>query len=281
MLVLIKVYDTIRSMAAARHGPALVHGRDVLRTERALRIDVEMVMNRWLTRHHVVSEIAVHWYQLAHITVTMGVLTWCYIAGPELYRTVRNALVITNVVGMTVFFFVPVMPPRLLPGEGYADSVALAGYGTTHGGPVPADQYAAMPSLHLAWAMWTALVAAGLLRRYRARHLVHLYPVTTGVIVMATANHYLLDVVAGVAVALSAIFVAGRVQMILRRSSTANTQAPGTSGSQTVIIRYPRTAPSAAAEGTPAHASPATSTTSSPPMPPGEGSRAETDETTR
>nr|WP_241756414.1 phosphatase PAP2 family protein [Actinomadura sp. RB99] len=292
VLVLLKVYDYVRSLADARHGAALAHGRDVLAVERDLHLDVELGLNRWLTGHHGMAWASVEWYQRAHIGVTLTVLAWCYIAGPDLYRPARNALVLTNLAGMTVFFVLPVMPPRLLPGAGFADSVALAGFGTTHGGPVPADQYAAMPSLHLAWATWVVAVAVALLRRHRARWLAALYPVTTAFVVMATANHFLLDVLAGMAVTAAAVLATGLVwagngtvraggQMIRRRSRTANTQAPGSSGSQTVISRYPTTAPSAAADGTPAHTSPATSTTSSPPMPPGEGTRAETEETTR
>jgi hypothetical protein len=283
VFVLLRVYDYVRSFADARQGRALTHGRDVLDVERFLHIDIERAMNHWVERHDFLAIAAVDWYQYVHISATMSVLVWCYIAGPGLYRGARNALVATNLVGMTVYFFLPVMPPRLLPGEDYIDSVAAAGFGTTHGGPVTADQFGAMPSLHLAWATWTALVAFALLRRYpRARFLVVLYPTTTALVVMATANHF-----AGVAVALAArralpgpLPVRTTVQMILRRSSTASTNAPGTSGSQTVISRYPTTAPSAAGDGTPAQISPATSTTSSPPIPPGDGSRADTEETT-
>jgi membrane-associated phospholipid phosphatase len=101
---------------------------------------------------------------------------------------------------------------------------------------VPADQYAAMPSLHLAWAVWTASVGMLLLARHRVRVLWLLYPVITATAVVVTANHYVFDVLAGVAVAVVAL-LASRVQITLRRSRTARTHAPGTSGSQTVSSR--------------------------------------------
>jgi hypothetical protein len=212
VIVLIKVYDYIRSLAAVRGGPALEHGRDVLSIERVLRLDVERAGNGWLTDHDVLSLGAAYWYQFAHISVTLTVLAWCYISSPTIYRRARNALVATNLVGMTVFFFLPVMPPRLLPGAGYIDSVAAAGFGSSHGGPVEADQYAAMPSLHLAWAVWTSLVAVALLRRYRGRLSSHFYPAVTAVVVVVTANHYVLDVLAGVAVALGTTWATGLLQ---------------------------------------------------------------------
>ena len=108
--------------------------------------------------------------------MTLAVLGWCYLRRPDAYRGARNALVLTNVIGLAVFYLYPVMPPRLLPGGGYVDAVAAAGFGSSHTGPVPADQYAAMPSLHLAWAVWTASVAMLLLARYRVRLLLAALP---------------------------------------------------------------------------------------------------------
>jgi membrane-associated phospholipid phosphatase len=289
VVLLIKVYDLIRSLAAVRAAPAHRHGAQTLNLERALHLNWELTLNRWLTDHQPLAVFAVYWYQFAHIGVTLAVLVWCYIAGPRLYRPVRNALVITNLTGMTVYFLLPVAPPRLLANAGFTDTVAEAGFGATHGGPVPADQYAAMPSLHLAWAVWTAYVAASLLRGRSVgpvRRLAYLYPVITGTVVVVTANHFVLDVVAGVAVGVGAI-AAARIlparlpQMIRRRTSTASTSALGSSGSQTVIRRYPSTAPSATAEETPTAARPAASVTSSAPSPPGEGTMADSDETIR
>ena len=174
------MYDLIRSLAAVREAPAHRHGAEVLSIERLLHLDWELAANRWLTDHPPLALAAVYWYQFAHIGVALTVLVWCYVAGPAHYRPMRNALVITNVTGMTVFYLLPVMPPRLMPGGGYVDSIAAAGFSLDHGGQVPADQYAAMPSLHLAWAVWTACVAVALLAGRRGRALCYLYPTITG-----------------------------------------------------------------------------------------------------
>ena len=89
--------------------------------------------------------------------------------------------------------------------------MAAAGFGTSHGGPVEPAQFAAMPSLHLAWAMWVAIVAFAMLRGKAQRGWVFLYPVMTTVAVIATGNHYVLDVVAGVALALVTCTVFGMI----------------------------------------------------------------------
>jgi membrane-associated phospholipid phosphatase len=206
VLVLVKVYDRVRALEAARAGPALAHARAVLGAERFLHLDVELAATRWLAGHPAVSTALSWWYQLAHLTITLGVLAWCYVARPDRYRRLRTALALTNVAGLVVFLSYPVMPPRLLPGGAYADAVATAGFGTTHGGPVPADQYAAMPSLHLAWAVWTAAVLHLLLPR-RLRWLAVAHPLLTSAAVVLTGNHYVLDVLAGTAVALLALLV--------------------------------------------------------------------------
>jgi membrane-associated phospholipid phosphatase len=213
VLVLVKVYDQVRGQEAARAGPARRHGDGILAVERWLHLDVERAATHWLAAQPAVSLVAAWWYQLAHLSVTLAVLAWCWLRRPDAYRRLRTALVLTNVAGLLVFLVYPVMPPRLLPGGGYVDAVAAAGFGPPHAGPVAADQYAAMPSLHLAWATWVAAVGVTLLAGRRARWLCLLYPVLTAVVVVVTGNHYVLDVVAGVAVAVLALLAAPRLRI--------------------------------------------------------------------
>jgi hypothetical protein len=205
IFVLLRVYDMARARAEVRQAAALQHGQAILDLERWLRIASEHTMNVWVTSHHALSLASSYFYQFAHVTVTLSVLGWCWVRRPEIYRAARNALVITNIVGLTVFLLLPVAPPRLLPGESFVDAVALAGFGTTHGGPVPADQYGALPSLHLAWAVWATVIAMRMLSTSPYRRLCWLYPVLVTVGVVVTGNHYLLDAVAGTAVALTAL----------------------------------------------------------------------------
>jgi membrane-associated phospholipid phosphatase len=205
VFVLLRVYDMARARAEVRQGAALQHGQAILDFERWLHIDIERVTNVWVTSHEVLSLTASYFYQFAHVSVTLSILALCWWRRPEIYRAARNALVLTNVAGLTVFLLLPVAPPRLLPGEGFVDAVALAGFGTAHGGPVPADQYGALPSLHLAWAVWATVIAMRMLATSPRRRLCWLYPVLVTVGVVVTGNHYLLDAVAGTAVALTAL----------------------------------------------------------------------------
>lgn len=118
------------------------------------------------------------------------------------------------------------MPPRLLPGTGFTDSLAASSLEAATAGPVSADEIAAMPSRRLAWATWVAALAATLVTGRVCRLLVTAYPLTTAAITAATANHYVIDVVAGVAVALLAVLAVRQLTVAGRPRPTAAHLAP-------------------------------------------------------
>jgi len=210
VLLLLRAYDAIRAHAQVRTAAALRNGWDLLHVERLMHIDLERSVNHWTALHLAVSLAASYWYQFLHVSVTLAVLLWCYWRRPANYRRARNALVLTNLFGLVFFLLYPAAPPRFLPGAGFIDAVADAGFGTSHGGPVTADQYGAFPSLHLAWAVWTAVVASRLVRRDWLRRLWRCYPLITASVVVATGNHYLLDVLGGICIALISLGLAHR-----------------------------------------------------------------------
>jgi hypothetical protein len=244
VLCLLRVYDIARSKADLRRVPALDHGVALLHLERSMHIDVEHAANLWVVSHRLLSLVATDIYQYAHVAVTLSVLAWCWWRRPEIYRGARNALVAINLVGLTVFLLLPVAPPRLLPGYGFVDAVARAGYGTTHGGPVPADQYGALPSLHLGWAVWATVIAIRMLPPGRWRQLCWAYPVLVTVVVVVTGNHYLLDAVAGTTVALSALAGVALTTSAVARRSTAEASRSPRSGRGSRAARPSTAAPS-------------------------------------
>lgn len=206
--VLLVVYDRVRSLAEVRSSVADAHGWAILDTESALHLRIEGALNSWLTHQGFIRVLAVDYYQYVHVSVALAVLVACYVRRPAAYRPVRNALVLTNVVGLAIFAVYPAAPPRLLPGAGFVDSVANAGFGSSHG-PIPADQYGALPSLHLAWATWVAVTGFTITRRRAPRVLFVVYPILTAIVVVATANHYVLDVASGVLLGIAAAWASG------------------------------------------------------------------------
>jgi hypothetical protein len=196
--VLVFAYDHIRDLADAQRSASVASARRIMDLEQLLHIDVELPVNLWVSAHSWLAEISSWYYQVAHLSITMLVLGWCYWQRPDTYRPARNALVLINLIGLVIFWLVPVAPPRLLPGAGFIDTTIVAGVANAAGSA--ANPYAAMPSLHLAWASWTAIVAILVTRQLWLRVLWLSYPLITTAVVVGTGNHYVLDVIAGIAV---------------------------------------------------------------------------------
>ncbi len=192
------VYDFINNLAPLRHSVAIAHALGVLNLEQSLHLTPELTLNRWLTAHHTLGAICSDYYDNAHFTVTLGLLGWLWWKRADIYRPLRTALVLMNILGLIVFWLYPVAPPRML--AGFSDVVADTGaFGSFHSGSLAqaANQYAAMPSLHMAWAAWCGLVIWQLSSKPWVRAVAVVYPCLTCVAVLATGNHFLLDVIAG------------------------------------------------------------------------------------
>jgi hypothetical protein len=209
------VYDAIANLAPLRRHQAYAHARSLLHLEGTLHLDPEAALNHWLAAHHTLSVWVSNYYDNAHFVVTLGVVGWLWWRHPNQYRPLRTSLVLINVIGLVVFWRDPTAPPRLVDPHRYVDVVAAThAFGSWHSGTLAtaANQLAAMPSLHMAWAVWSSLAFWRVFRGNLWARLVWIYPAVTAAAVMATGNHYLLDVVAGVATAALATLIADRGQ---------------------------------------------------------------------
>lgn len=195
-----------------RHAAAADHGRRIHDLERTLHIAAERPLNDWLAAHRSVAVAANYEYATVYLITTLWVLAWLYRRRPGRYRVARNAFALINVIGALCFALWPVAPPRLLPGLGYVDTVLTHGTWGSWGSPVVdhADRLAAMPSLHVAWALWVSVeLARPSVRRWlQAASVLHVF--VTLYVIMATANHYLLDAAGALAVVWVAYLVTDR-----------------------------------------------------------------------
>ncbi|MFI8853483.1 bifunctional glycosyltransferase 87/phosphatase PAP2 family protein [Streptomyces sp. 891-h] len=206
-LLLIRVgywaYSYVRGHAPDSRSLAEGHGDQILTAESFLHIDIEHSLNKLAARTEWLRDACDTYYTTFHFLVPITLLAFLYMRRVPQYRAARTALSFATLLGLVGFWLYPLAPPRLMPGLGYID--------TAHG---PQDlsnpdfgaltqlsnQYAAMPSLHVGWSLWCAIVVFFLTRSRWLRALGALYPLMTTFVVMATANHYLLDAVGGVAV---------------------------------------------------------------------------------
>jgi membrane-associated phospholipid phosphatase len=215
------LYDAIANLAPVRLHVALAHGAGVLSAEQALHIDPERALDTWLAAHRTVGLIVSDYYDNAHFVITLGLLGLLWWRRADIYRPLRNALVAVNLVGFVVFWLFPVAPPRMLPG--FVDVVAVTGaIGSWHTGSLAshANELAAMPSLHMAWAGWCAVAVWRITRRPLFRGLAIGHVVLTAAAVLATGNHYVLDLVGGLLALVAAFLLAGSAERALARRRT-------------------------------------------------------------
>jgi len=150
--------------------------------------------NDWLAAHPPAA-LAATWYYIllqGAITGVVGaLLIWRRAPGFGLHR---NALIGITALGLLAFWCYPVAPPRLL--AGYHDIIksALPTFSNVVE-PAGSATYAALPSLHIAWALWVVIACSAVVRRPILRAALWLYPAATIADVLATANHYVLDIV--------------------------------------------------------------------------------------
>jgi hypothetical protein len=205
--VLYLAYEGSRGVADADLGVSLANGRTLLSWENTWHLAPERFLNRLVDHSTFLAVVSSYYYSVLHYIVTPAVLIWMFRSYSAHYRFARTTLAISTVIGMVGFFLVPTAPPRLLPGSHIHDTLALFaswGWWDNHGS-VPkgfdglSNQFAAMPSLHVGWALWAGFLLLRFGKHWWTRVLGVAYPLGTTLVVLATGNHYLLDAVAGAA----------------------------------------------------------------------------------
>jgi membrane-associated phospholipid phosphatase len=199
-------YELSRVLATGGRGTALAHARSVVGAERSLGIFHELSVQRFaLDAPGIVMDVANWTYFNAQLTVTFLFLLWAYLRHTDRYWTIRNTVIAADAIGLIGYLAYPTAPPRMFPRLGFTDTLNGAAV-NHHSGAIAslANPYAAMPSLHTAYALIFGVSGVVLARRWWVRGIWALYPGLVVFSIVATANHFILDAVAGAAVALVA-----------------------------------------------------------------------------
>lgn len=212
------IYSAVRNQfGSALGGDALTRAFD----NADLVIDIEQALGlyheEWIQARFIdIEPFIVFWnvfYGTFHFAVTLFAMAYLFLRYPARYMFMRSTLAATTTVALVGFAFFPLMPPRLLgacepqtvygacqTGNTYVDTlVDPGGLWSFESGTMESisNQYAAMPSLHIAWATWCALALFPVLRRRSARIAIAIYPLTTLFAIIVTANHYWIDAIGG------------------------------------------------------------------------------------
>lgn len=207
LVAVLAVFNALHSVVATDVDIATANASTLQGFERALHLDVELDLNRWLVDHPALITPAVLVYRLYYV-VLLGVLVWVFLRHADVYRHVRRVFVALCGLALLVYWAVPMSPPRFAL-RGVVDIVAENDLFGSHAFAT-ASSYTAMPSVHVAWSAWAAYAAwcALRVRHSRAALAVWAFPVLMVAVVFTTGNHYVLDVVGSVLVLAVAIELA-------------------------------------------------------------------------
>jgi membrane-associated phospholipid phosphatase len=197
-------YQVARGVADRDPTRAFANGWRVIDIEQRLTGLGELTLQGW-TQSSQFLETLVSWtYWNSEFTVIGLALLWVYLRHNQAFTRFRNTILIANVIGLVGYVLLPTAPPRFFTSIGFIDTVGQFG-GLNHGSglvELAANPYAAMPSLHAADALVVGVVLASVVRRPVFKAVWLLWPAWVWFAVMATGNHFWLDVLAGILLAL-------------------------------------------------------------------------------
>jgi membrane-associated phospholipid phosphatase len=194
-------YLGVRSLADQNPAKAMANGFRVITFEqRVTHHLVEQTAQRAVDSSHLLLTAAAWTYWNSEFTVVGLALLWVYLRRHEHFQRFRNTILLANVVGLVGYVIWPTAPPwffttYFVDGGGHASGLLA----------MLSNPYAAMPSLHAADALIVGATLVAASRRWWAKGIWALWPAWVWFCVMATANHFLLDVLAGIGVALAAL----------------------------------------------------------------------------
>jgi hypothetical protein len=208
-LTLYGLYELVRGLIGADRAQADAHAHRLVALERSLHLFVESNLQRAVQTLPGLTNVLGVAYLTLHLAFTVGVLLWLHRRRPEGFPFVRSAFLFASGLALVGFLVYPTAPPRLA-GVGIADTVS-GRYVDLNRGLVSSlyNPYAAVPSMHIGYAL---LVAVALLRHGRrllVRAIGALYPPFVVLVIVATGNHFFLDAGAGALVAGLAAALAG------------------------------------------------------------------------
>jgi hypothetical protein len=204
------VYFLVRGNVTERAALATRNAIAVIDAEKALGIFWEPAMQAWILESALQIRFWNWVYFWAHAPAIVVVGLWLLWRHGRTYELIRNAFLVSAVIGLVCYSLYPVAPPRLVPGYGFVDTMLLyssTSYQAQSLSPF-VNPYAAMPSLHFGWAFLLGVGIWLVWRDVRGVVLGVLLPLSMGLAIVLTANHYILDGVAGFAVCLVGLVVA-------------------------------------------------------------------------
>jgi hypothetical protein len=206
-------YETVRGIAEGQREQAFVNAHNVISVEKATGTFFEPDLQHALIGHRWLIDAANFMYMNSHFVLTTGFLVWLYMYRNQSFYFVRNMFMVAMALALVGYTLVPTAPPRLIPGEGFTDTITQFAQVNHDSALVKVfvNPYAAIPSMHCAFALMVGVTGALISRHTTTRAFWCVYPVIVFLVVVVTANHFWVDGAAGALVAATSALVAAQV----------------------------------------------------------------------
>ncbi len=206
---LMLIYWIIRGALPERTADAFGRAYQIIHFEQRFGFFWESGWQEHIIGDRAIVDIVNGIYLYGHLPLLIGCGVWIYVQSRERYHVYRNALLISAVIGLFIYGFFPVAPPRLLPNLGFVDTIAMFNNKSNTMQPgFIVNHYAAVPSLHFGWALLVGIALIDIARNWWVRAFAVLFPAFMFFAIVLTGNHFIFDAIVGALVVLLAIAVA-------------------------------------------------------------------------
>ena len=196
------LYRIVRGVVDGEVTTAFSHARWIVNLERGLHLFFEPTVQTWTIGKAWLIHVADITYVNAHFGITLGFLIWLYFMRNDAFYFVRNMFMVAMGAALVLYVLYPTAPPRFMPEWGFTDTVSdFFGQGASHSASVLYNPYAAMPSMHVAFALMIGFTGVRLVKWRVSKAFWALYPLFITFVVIVTANHFWLDAAVGALVA--------------------------------------------------------------------------------
>lgn len=215
-VIVYNAYQLVRGLVDSKEALAFANAERIVDIERATGTLFEPGLQQAVIDNAMwLVDLSNFWYLNSHFVVTTSFLCWLYFRRNEHFYFVRNMFMVAMLGALVLYVLYPTAPPRLL-GGGFVDTIATYTGLPQDSGAADAlvNRFAAVPSMHVGFALMIAVPAAALSRRAAARAWWTAYPMIVLLAIVVTGNHFWLDAAAGAAVACFAAVAAGQLARV-------------------------------------------------------------------
>ena len=205
------VYSQVRGLAGDRVFEAFINAYNLIDIERDLGIFKEATLQRWVLPNAMLVDFFNMIYFWLFFPLVIPSAIWLYLKRPSTYRLARNAFLISGAIAVIFFLTLPTAPPRFLGQMGFIDTLNQS-FTPTYSSIPGVNHYAALPSMHVGWTFLLAVVLCQAFKGWPGRYVFFAIPLLMFTATIVTGNHYFLDGVLGLLVAVLALRVALAMQ---------------------------------------------------------------------